>query len=48
MIGNGIPVSRADNPLDRSVANIGTLPRKEQIEKIEQKLRKNAEMIDDW
>jgi hypothetical protein len=39
LIGKGILVSKADNPLDRSIANIGTLTKKETIERIGQKLR---------
>lgn len=48
LVKNGVNVSSVHDPFDRSLANIGTLPRQETIKRIEQRRRSNAELTEDW
>ena len=48
IVGKGVYVSNAQSPFDRSVVNIGTLPERETLLKLEGKMKAKAELLEDW
>jgi hypothetical protein len=45
IVGKGVYVSNAQSPFDRSVVNIGTLPERETLLKLEGKMKAKAELL---